>query len=228
MYFFVPMNIPIAFGLMCLPATRLNIMLFNFLNQSYNASINYMNSSGTSDSTKLLTFSYICALTSSIGTGLLLRRIFKPQKDVHIVKELMIRLLPSCLAGFLNLFCMRFDYVLNGINIRDKSGNLLGLSKICGIKAVLEGGVTRFFLPIPLLVQFLIVNQLRKTALKKRTLIASEIFLCALSLGVGLPLSIAIFKQNSMIHVSKLEKEFSNLIDSNKNPLEYVYYNKGL
>ena len=228
MYFFVPMNIPIAFGLLCLPATSTNIMFFNFMNQTYNASMNYMNSSGTSDSKRLLFFSYFCALASSIGSGLVFRKLLKPKKKVNIIKELMIRILPSCIAGFMNIFCMRFDYVINGIKIRDENGNILGLSKICGLKAILEGGMTRFFLPIPLIVQFLICNRLRNTNISKRALLASELFLCSVALGFGLPLSIAIFRQYSKINVSKIEKEYSNLQDSNNKMIQYVYYNKGL
>ena len=196
MYFFVPMNIPIAFGLLCLPATSTNIMFFNFMNQTYNASMNYMNSSGTSDSKRLLFFSYFCALASSIGSGLVFRKLLKPKKKVNIIKELMIR--------------------------------ILRLSKICGLKAILEGGMTRFFLPIPLIVQFLICNRLRNTNISKRALLASELFLCSVALGFGLPLSIAIFRQYSKINVSKIEKEYSNLQDSNNKMIQYVYYNKGL
>lgn len=228
MYFFVPMNIPIAFGLICLPATKLNIMTFNLLNQTYNASVNYMNGSGTSDSAKLLTISYICALTSSIGTGLLLKRVLKPQLNAHIAKEMLIRFLPSCIAGFLNIFCMRFDYILNGINIRDEKGRILGLSKYCGSKALLEGGLTRFVLPIPLIIQFLIIRKLKKRNIGKRIFVCMELCLCAIALGIGLPFSIAIFKQYSKVHISKVEKEFSNVLDENNKPIEWVLYNKGL
>jgi len=228
MYFFVPMNIPIAFGLMCLPATQINIMIFNFLNQTYNASINYMNSSGTSDSTKLLAVSYACALVSSIGTGLLLKRAFIQSGKANIFKDILIRILPSCMAGFLNLFCMRFDCIINGINTRDENSNVLKVSKICGRKAVFEGALSRLFLPTPLIIQFLIVRQLRKTNLKSQSLIFLELLLCGTALGIGLPLSIAIFKQNSKIHVSKVEKEFLNLFNERKEPIEYIFYNKGL
>lgn len=228
MYFFVPMNIPIAFGLFYLPATGFNIALFNWINQTYNASINYMNSSGSSDSTRLLAISYACALTSSIGTGLLLRRAFKPSPNPRLLTEILIRTLPSCMAGFLNLFCMRFDCILNGINIRDENGNIIGLSKVCGKKAVMEGALSRFVLPIPLILQFLIMRQLRKYSFSGGFLKFMELTLCGVALGVGLPFSIAIFKQIGRISTIGLEKEFQNLVDSNGKPIEYVYYNKGL
>ena len=49
---FVPVNIPICFGLMCMPATFSNIIFFNFVNQTYNAAMNYSNGSGSQESIK--------------------------------------------------------------------------------------------------------------------------------------------------------------------------------
>ena len=222
---FVPMNIPIAFGLICLPATSFNIMLFNFLNQSYNAMMNYANSSGTEDSVRYAGMSFGLAVISSIGVGIFLKRKF-PAQNVGVIREALLRFLPSMVAGFLNLFFMRSDYITKGINVRDEKGNIFGTSKICGAKACLEGAFSRVFLPMPLIINHFLLKRIKKLNLSRKTNLTIEISLCAIALGCGLPCSIAIFKEKSKIKPKYLETDLKDKAE--KNQIEFLYYNKGL
>ncbi len=165
---FVPVNIPIAFGLICLPATRTNIFFFNYVNQSYNALMNYANGSGTEDSKKFILMSYSLALVSSIGTGMILKRIFSRKQNMGLIQEGILRVLPSSVAGFLNAFFMRSDYITKGISVKDEKGNHLGLSKKCGAKAVIESSVTRIFLPAPLLFNHFLIKFITTLKFSKR------------------------------------------------------------
>jgi len=225
---FVPCNIPIAFGLICLPVTRFNILSFNILNQSYNALMNYSNSSGTDDSIKFVAISYALALTSSVGIGLLLKSRFSRNsaQNLGLFKEVLIRFLPSCMAGFLNIFFMRSDYFLKGINVKDEKGNILGTSRISGAKAVIEGGLTRFILPLPLIANHFILKRVNQYPLNKKIKVGLELILCALALGFGLPCSIALFKENSKLGVNWLEKEIQE--KARQQGIYYLIYNKGL
>ncbi len=223
---FVPFNIPISFGMLCLPATFKNIIIFNFINQTYNAIMNYSNGSGTEDSIRYTAVSYTLAVVSSISTGLFLRRYFDRKKSINVIREGLVRIFPSCVAGFLNLFFMRSDYITKGINIKDEKGNVLGLSKICGSKAVIEGAFSRFFLPIPLFISHLFLGRVSKMKLPKKTHVAIEMTCCSLALGVGLPCSIAIFKENSRLNVKYLEKDLRDKLK--ESGIEHINYNKGL
>ncbi len=223
---FVPMNVPIAFGLIVLPATTFNIVTFNLINQTYNAMMNYANGSGTEDSIKYTSISYSLAVFSSITSGVLLKRMFNKKASIGIIQEGVIRVLPSGIAGFLNLFFMRSDYFTKGISIRDEKDNILGFSKKCGIKAVFEGGASRFILPLPLLANHFFVKSVSKMKLPKKLSVFIELLSCSVALGIGLPLSIALFKQKGMIKTSLLEEEFRNKPEFKD--LEFVYYNKGL
>jgi hypothetical protein len=223
---FVPMNIPIAFGLVSLPATRFNIMLFNFINQSYNAGMNYANSSGKEDSVKYIAISYALAVLSSIGVAMLLKRQFSKYQDLGLIRGALIRLFPSMAAGFLNLFFMRSDCMMHGIEVRDKDNNTVGISKKCGVKAVLEGALSRCFLPAPLLVNHFIVTYLNTLNLPRNLKIFIELVLCGIALGIGLPASIGLFKQYSKCPVDNLEPELKEKLK--KEGVDFVYYNKGL
>ncbi len=223
---FVAMNLPIAFGLICMAPTMFNIATFNVINQTYNATMNYANGSGTEDSLKYTAFSFTLAVVSSIGTGFYLKKKFDKGKSLGVIQEGLLRILPSGVAGFLNLFFMRSDYFTKGIMVKDEKGNPLGISKRAGIKAVLEGGFTRIFLPLPLFINHFVIKGISKLNLPKRAHIFTELTLCSIALGVGLPCSIAIFKQNSKFKTCNLEEELRKRPEFAN--IDFVYYNKGL
>ncbi len=219
-------NFPITFGLICLPATRVNLLFFNLLNQTFNAAFNYFNGSKNGDN-KTLVISYLLAISSSIGSAILFRRILgDPGKS--LIKNIITRIFPSCIAGFLNLLFMRSSYAINGINITDKNGNIIGRSKNAGAKAIFEGGVSRFLIPLPLALNFIIMKRVNSMNLNKVAVKVFDATLCSALLYFGLPFSIAVFDQNSKAKTSFIEKDLFGKLNSNGYKDEWVYYNKGL
>jgi hypothetical protein len=201
-------------------------MFFNILNQSYNAGLNYANGSGTDDSTNFLLMSYCLAIFSSVGTGILFKTIFSNKQNLSILKEGAIRVLPSCVAGFLNAFFMRSDYISKGIMIKDEKGNELGLSKKAGFNAVMESSFSRFFIPLPGIFSIIAIRYLRNFKLSKSKDILFQIVFCMVHLGISLPASIAIFKQYSEISINSLELELQE--NAKKFNSREAIYNKGL
>jgi hypothetical protein len=222
----LPSNVPILFGMVCAPATRFNIMFFNILNQSYNAGLNHANGSGTDDSTKFLLMSYCLAIFSSVGTGILFKTIFAKQQNLSLLKEGTIRVLPSCVAGFLNAFFMRSDYISKGIMVKDGNGNELGLSKKAGYKAVMESSFSRFFIPLPGIFSMMGIRYLKKFKLSRSKDILFQMLFCVIHLGIALPASIAIFKQYSEIPIFSLELDLKE--NAKKFNSREAIYNKGL
>lgn len=188
--------------------------------------MNYSNGSGTDDSTRFLLMSYSLALISSIGTGFVMKRIFSTQNNISVLKEGMIRILPSCVAGFLNAFLMRSDYITKGIFVKDSDGNLLGLSKKAGFKAVLEGSLSRAFIPMPGFISLIILRRLSKMKLRKSLDLGIQVILCTVHLGFALPASIAIFRQFSEIEIPSLEEDLRK--NAEKYNSRIAIYNKGL
>lgn len=223
---YLPMSIPISFGLLVLPPTKFNLFLFNFLNQSYNSVVNYYNSSNRDKSIKYFTICYFLAVFSSVGTGFYLNNLFA-RKSQSLYKEILIRLLPSAVPGALNILLMRSDYVLNGVNIKDSEhGNVLGVSRVAGLKALFESAFTRFFLPFLLIIFVFIVKYWNSFNLPKNLKLLGQIGIVGLGLSVSLPCSIAVFKQFSGIRTSYLEANLK--INDKIRELDYIYYNKGL
>lgn len=83
---------------------------------------------------------------------------------------------------------------------------------MAGKKAVMETAMSRFVMPFPVLFVPTILNYLlSKARLLPRNTIARnclELSFCTVSLLVGLPLSVALFKQQSVIMAKDLEPEF--------------------
>lgn len=188
--------------------------------------MNYANGSGTDDSTKFILMSYSLALLSSIGTGMYLKRLFSKKQNISLIQEGILRVLPSSVAGFLNAFFMRSDYISKGITVKDENGNVLGLSKKCGTKAVVEGAISRMFLPMPLLVNHFLVKYVKSLKFSVRLHVFLELLFCGIALGVGLPFSIAIFKQYSEVPIESVEDEIKE--NALKLGARKVIYNKGL
>lgn len=188
--------------------------------------MNLANGSGTEDSTKFIIMSYSLALVSSIGSGMLLKSLFSRSQNMGLIQEGLVRFLPSSIAGSLNALFMRSDYIIKGINVKDEKGNNLGLSQICGTKAAVESAVSRMFLPMPLFLNYFVVKYMLKLKLPRKMNIFLEMLFCGIALGVGLPCSIAIFKQYTEMPITSVEKEIqqkAETLDSKK-----IIYNKGL
>ena len=110
---FVPANIPISFGMIITPPTPFNTILWNWINQTYNASLNYANRNASSDySTNDIIKGYTCACASSISVAVFIRKLLETRtrhmKGAKLIFYNSISAFFACSsAGFLNAYCMR-------------------------------------------------------------------------------------------------------------------------
>lgn len=224
---FLPANAPIALGLMCLPTTRFNLIFFNLLNQSYNAAMNYFTASKSEDNSKDLLISFSLAVSVSIGSALLFKRILKNPGN-SLLKISIQRLFPTCFAGFMNLTLMRINYYTKGLDITDKQGNKVGSSSRVGLKALVEGGASRFLLSSPFLLLFAIEKNISKISIPPKIKITFDFLACMALLNFGLPFSIALFKQIGSFKVKYLEESLQSQLGLSGYSHTHVYYNKGM
>ena len=125
---------------------------------------------------------------------------------------------------------MRSNYVTQGLSFSDKNNKPIGKSKIIGKKALIEGAISRFILPMPLALSIITVDQIHKRKLIQTNwkLKLSEFLLSGSFLYFGLPFSIAIFNQKGSFDVNLIEEYNKDLLNGIKYSDKYVYYNKGL
>lgn len=73
---FVPTNLPIIFGMLMTPPTPVNTAFWQWINQTYNAGMNFGNRNASSKQTsKDILFGYSAAVVSSIGISVGLRKL---------------------------------------------------------------------------------------------------------------------------------------------------------
>lgn len=232
------LNIPILFGMIITKQTTPNIIFWQWINQTYNATVNYANRNASSTlDMKGLLVAYAGAVTASISIGLGMRKLLSPyakniKGPAQFFFNFMINFTAIGCAGFLNVLIMRSKEIQEGIMLTDKEGNDVGKSQIIGKSAVLKTAASRVILPIPPLllptVAFYVMEKKNWVPKNKvgKLFIETAVFFGSLSFAP--PLCCAVFEQTAKTDVSGLEQRFHNLTDSQGNPIRELYYNKGL
>lgn len=229
---FVPFGTPIVAGLLIpgqsMPAT----VFWQWLNQSHNACTNYCNRNATKEtSMKDFLLGYTGAVTSAVSIAVGLNVLVKKSAGVSPAKRLLIqRFIPFpavATASVCNILLMRHRELSTGIEVTNKEGKVVGVSKVAAKKALKETAATRAVLPAPILIiPPIVMSFVEKTRWFKRyprLNLPIQVLVVSISFGLALPVAIAMFPQISRIKVKDLEKEIQE-----NTSLETVYYNKGL
>jgi len=138
------MNIPICFGFIIAAPTPFNTVFWQWINQTYNAWLNYGNRNASSTyTTKDISMSYFAACSSSIILGLGIRKLLKKRSNSATGAKLILlnsisSFFACASAGFINAWCMRQTEMQKGISVmHPETGEDLGKSKKCAYQAVL-------------------------------------------------------------------------------------------
>lgn len=226
----VPMNTLITGGMMVFYKGTFNTIFWQWLNQSFNALVNYTNRSGNAKiSDKQLMTSYLCATTGAVTTALTLNHLAKKAPPI------VARLVPFAAvaaANMINIPCMRAQELKDGLLVVDDKDRPIGHSQIAAQKAISAVTFSRIFMGLPgMVLTPFAMNYLEKRGTLCRypwITIPVQCGLLAICLTFATPMCCAFFKQKSEIEVCKLEPELQERIRCLPNNLKVVYYNKGL
>uniref|UniRef100_A0A8C7RPE2 Sidoreflexin n=1 Tax=Oncorhynchus mykiss TaxID=8022 RepID=A0A8C7RPE2_ONCMY len=227
----VPMNMTITGCMMTFYKTTPAVVLWQWINQSFNAIVNYTNRSGDAPlSVNQLGTAYVSATTGAVATALGLNALTK-----HI-SPLVGRLVPFAAvaaANCINIPLMRQRELKHGIPITDENDNRLGESTTAAKQAISQVVVSRILMASPgMAIPPFLMNTLEKKAFLKVlfTFITLFIQMCCLSFSLvfATPLCCALFPQKSSMSVSRLEPELQEKIRASHPGVERIYFNKGL
>ena len=148
---FVPVNVPIIYGLMMAPPTMGYTAFFQWANQTYNSGLNFGNSnSSCSYSNQDLMKGYCTAVTSAVTIALLMRKmtagmIVGMKGKRLLLVNFAVSVAASMSANFCNSLCMRYPEIKNGIEVY--ADEILktpaGISQKCAESAVYETAYSR-------------------------------------------------------------------------------------
>ncbi|XP_054268020.1 sideroflexin-1-like [Macrosteles quadrilineatus] len=226
----VPMNMVITGCMVTFYKSTPAVVFWQWVNQSFNALVNYTNRSGKSPlSVEQLGKSYVLATGGALATALSLNKLAQRGPP------LMGRLVPFAAvaaANCINIPLMRYREVENGVPVYDANNNHLGDSQTAakiGIAAVV---FSRIFMAAPGMVFTpVVMNSLERKGLLRKIPWANaplQLLLCGFFLTFATPMCCALFPQKSPIQVSKLEKPLQEKAKDLDPPPTVAYYNKGL
>ncbi|XP_051837488.1 sideroflexin-4 [Antechinus flavipes] len=146
------------------------------------------------------------------------------------VQNIVTKILPIPLLAFLSIFNVvvsRSHEYQNGIRVMDENGNVVGLSREAGTKAVGETALSRgllFGTSVLLSSVFAYVLERIKLAHQNpKFLVAMKLNMTLLVMGLMVPVSFCVFPQTGQIPRTSLEPEIQSLTEE-----ATLYYNRGL
>ena len=220
---FVVFNAPLVFAVMFTPnQTPLFNAAMQWINQTYNAGMNYGNRNASSEYTTTdLARGYSAAVVTSVGIALISRTLMAKQLSSLsgprlILTNAALNWLAAACAGFANCALMRQKELFEGIKVFNQDKSICyGKSIEAGKTALLQTGFSRVILPLPVLFfpSLTIIGLMRLGIWPLNVTLAklSELSLCVLSLCVALPGSVAMFKQDSMLTREHIDEGMKNL-----------------
>ncbi|TNM98963.1 hypothetical protein fugu_013527 [Takifugu bimaculatus] len=228
-------------GLLLPNQTVLSTIIWQWLNQSHNACVNYANRNATKPTpTSKFLQGYAGAVTSAVSIAVGLNVLIKNANKLSPASRTIIqRFVPFpavATANICNVALMRHSELSEGIDVMDNNGNVVGILKSCSetcehfilaLKAIMETAFTRVVLPMPIFVlPTIIMSYLERLSFlqrNRRLMLPIHSFVCLLTFSLSLPVAISLFPQMSEIEVSRLEPEIAVATECKS-----VTYNKGL
>jgi len=187
--------------------------------------------------------SYGLAVTVACGSaflgGKLSARLARNPNIGKTTKSVVSRVVPwfaVAAAGSFNALAMRYKEGVDGVEIRDHTGEIRGKSRAAGVSVLSQIVATRVVLPIPIILMPPFISDLIRSAGPVGRAIAAsaglglavDLAVVAACLWVALPLAIALFPQDATMQAADLEPEFQTLLGSDGKPVTAFTCNKGL
>ena len=226
----VPMNMIITGCMMTFYKSTPAVIFWQWINQSFNAIVNYTNRSGSSPiPTETLARSYVGATGGAVITALTLNRL--AQRGPPLAGRL-VPLAAVAAANCVNIPLMRITELQNGIELQTEDGTKVGNSKRAAREAITSVTLSRILMASPSMVLApIVMNYLDRRQLLRNAKWAAgpiQVLICGVCLTFATPLCCALFAQRVPISVNRLESDVQQQVRSHDSGLETVYYNKGL
>ncbi|XP_013165625.1 PREDICTED: sideroflexin-1 isoform X1 [Papilio xuthus] len=225
-----PMNTLITGGMITFYKTTPATVFWQWLNQTFNALVNYTNRSGDAPiSTTQLLASYCAACGGALSTALFLN------SKVKNMPPIFARLVPFaavCGANFINIPMMRSNELMGGTPVFTPAGDRIGESKRAAQLGIMLVCISRTCMALPgMTLTPILTNMATKRGLFNKYPLAVmpfQLVLVGMCVTFATPMCCAFFNQQATISVSKLEPHLQEIVMKKHPDVTEVVFNKGL
>ncbi|CAD6198983.1 unnamed protein product [Caenorhabditis auriculariae] len=210
---FVPFGWITVTGMLLPNPSWPTLLFWQWMNQSHNACVNYANRNATqpqplSKYIGAYAVAVSAACTISGGLTYFIKKASSLPPTTRLIIQRFVPLPATSLASSLNVVCMRANELKTGIEVYERNGTVVGVSKVAAKQAITDTTMVRAFLPVPLL---LIPPCIMPIFEKRRWVTSSPVrhllvnaAVCTLSFAFSLPIALALFPQESAIPFDQL------------------------
>lgn len=211
-------------------------MFWQFVNQSFNALVNYTNRNANSPTTTTqLGIAYVSATTSALVASLSYKSFL--QKRGNPFFQRYAPFAAVAVANCVNIPLMRQNELKNGIEVVDEHGNVVGKSRLAALTGITQVVASRITMAAPgMIILPVIMQRLEKINWFNKFKILHapfQVMAVGCFLIVMVPTACGLFPQRASLSsstIKRFEPELYKQIEEltkNKVP-ENVYFNKGL
>ncbi|XP_028844719.1 sideroflexin-2 isoform X3 [Denticeps clupeoides] len=207
------------------------VVFWQWVNQSFNALVNYTNRNAASPITlKQIGIAYATATSTALATAVGLNLYTKR------APPLVARWVPFvavAAANCVNIPMMRQQEILNGIVVTDENGNKLGHSRKAAVTGITQVIISRITMAAPgMIILPIIMQRLERYRFMQKIKFLHgplQVMMVGVFLVFMVPAACSLFPQQCSLATSKLEPELRESITSQYgDKVKYVYFNKGL
>lgn len=214
--------------------TNTAVIFWQWINQSFNALVNYTNRNANSSlTTTQLLISYVSATSAALVAAVSYKKYLT--KTASPFFQRYVPFVAVAVANCINIPLMRQNEILHGIDIHDEQGNIVGKSRLAAVKGICQVVVSRIVMCAPgMLVLPMIMESLEKFKVFRRVSFLHgpfQVVAVGCFLTVMVPTACALFPQTASLDTKTMEifePEFRYHLTKNENIPQKVFFNKGL
>jgi tricarboxylate carrier len=239
MSFQVPGGMVITAGMLQFYRTNSAVILWQWINQSFNALVNYTNRNAASTiTTKQMAVAYVSATSCALITALGFKS-FMSTRAPPVVQR-FVPFVAVAAANMVNIPLSRQAELADGVVLFDSDNNPVTESRYAAVKGISQVVFSRIAMAGPgMLTMPLIMEQLEKKAwfMKfSKFHIVFQTFMVGGFLVIMVPVACAMFPQRSSLSMARLQQmepiQYKKVVDYYKARSQSIpqvlYFNKGL
>ncbi|XP_063709906.1 sideroflexin-2 [Culicoides brevitarsis] len=236
MSFQVPGGMLITGGMLQWYKTTQAVVFWQWINQSFNALVNYTNRNANSPvSTTQLGVAYVSATSSALVTAIGYKAWLSKRASPFFQRYVPFSAVAA--ANCVNIPLMRQNELLYGIDVQDANGNIVGKSRLAAAKGISQVVFSRIVMAAPgMLVLPIIMERMEKKPWFSRLSALHgpfQVMVCGCFLTFMVPFACAIFPQRACLSTTMMKRFepelYKEMEDNTKGNIPTtVYFNKGL